>query len=132
MGQYFITVNLDKKQYLDPHKFGSGLKLGEFSSAKQGLPSALCLLLATDSSESPWLGSWAGDRIVVAGDYGTPKYGVVMSEDDTLYTHAREHFADISNAVIDEIKACFAWHDLHTLDMTNDGWRQHTRKTKDE
>ena len=29
MGQYHYTVNLDKKEYLVPHKLGDGLKLLE-------------------------------------------------------------------------------------------------------
>jgi len=29
MGQYFLILNLDKKEYLHPHKLGSGYKLWE-------------------------------------------------------------------------------------------------------
>ena len=29
-GQYYLPVNLDKGEYLDPHKLGDGLKLMEF------------------------------------------------------------------------------------------------------
>lgn len=36
MGQYHYVVNLDKKQYLRPHRFGDGLKLLEFGSSGQG------------------------------------------------------------------------------------------------
>ena len=29
MGQYWIPVNLDKKEFIEPHKLASGLKLWE-------------------------------------------------------------------------------------------------------
>lgn len=90
MGQYYKIVNPDKRQYLDPHKFGSGLKLLEFAGSRHGPLEALGILLAhangrgggdlaiytneksiTDD-ERALIGSWAGDRIVVAGDYDDP------------------------------------------------------------
>ena len=30
MGQYYVIANLDKKEFLNPHKFGDGVKLMEF------------------------------------------------------------------------------------------------------
>jgi hypothetical protein len=36
MGQYYLIVNLDKKQYLHPHRFGDGLKLLEFGASGGG------------------------------------------------------------------------------------------------
>ncbi len=68
MGEYFYTMNLDKKQYLHPHKFGEGLKLLEGSDA--GTLTALKLLLCSRRDPSlPLLGAWEGDRIAVVGDY---------------------------------------------------------------
>jgi hypothetical protein len=81
MGQYYLTVNVTKRQFLDPHKFGGGLKLCEFSGAADGLPQALVLLLssgngrgggdirADDCDPKKLIGSWAGDQVIVAGDY---------------------------------------------------------------
>jgi hypothetical protein len=77
MGQYYKIVNLDKKQFLHPHAFGDGLKLMEFGSSGQGTMNGLAILLADGNnrgggdlrSDNPIIGSWAGDRIVVAGDY---------------------------------------------------------------
>jgi len=77
MGQYYLTVNIDKKQYLNPHAFGDGLKLLEFACSGRGTMMALGVLLADGNnrgggdlhSDAPAIGSWAGDRIVVAGDY---------------------------------------------------------------
>lgn len=95
MGQYYYVVNVDKRQYLHPHKFGDGLKLLEFGSSGGGTMQGLGVLLAdgngrgggdllahTNHDEGiygspcqdthPIVGSWAGDRIVVAGDYADP------------------------------------------------------------
>ncbi len=80
MGQYYYVINIDKKQYLYPHKLGDGLKLMEFGMSSYGTMTALAVLLADGNgrgggdlhSEDPIIGSWAGDRIVIAGDYADP------------------------------------------------------------
>jgi hypothetical protein len=77
MGQYYYVANLDKKQYLHPHRCGDGLKLMEFGLSSCGTLSALAILLADGNgrgggdlrSTNPIIGSWAGDRIVITGDY---------------------------------------------------------------
>ena len=77
MGQYYHVVNLDKAQYIHPHRMGDGLKLLEFGSSGDGTMLALAVLLAEGNgrgggdlySSNNIIGSWAGDRIVVAGDY---------------------------------------------------------------
>lgn len=77
MGQYHYTVNLDKKEFIHPHKLGDGLKLGEQVAGRGGVPAALFILLACsngrgggDFGEDPIVGRWAGDRVAVVGDYG--------------------------------------------------------------
>lgn len=75
MGQYHKIANLDKKQLLNPHRFGVGIKLLEFSESR--VSTALCALLAVSNnrgggdiySNDPLLGSWGGDRIAIIGDY---------------------------------------------------------------
>ena len=71
MGQYYLVVNLDKEQYIHPREFGDGLKLMEFGASANGTMTGLALLLADGStnSDDSLIGSWAGDRIVIAGDY---------------------------------------------------------------
>ncbi len=77
MGQYYKIVNVKKKQYLDPHTFGDGSKLMEFSSNSIGVLAGLSILLADGNgrgggdlhSENEIIGSWSGDNIVIAGDY---------------------------------------------------------------
>jgi hypothetical protein len=156
MGQYYITVNVDKKQYLHPHKFGNGLKLMEFSSDGEGIAQALMLLLAHSNNrgggdlhtENKLIGSWAGDRIVVAGDYDddwlfvpdeykdTSKhdadYGKRLHHDnsgsyygETLYSTAKRFFKDISDDIIREVaKSGSPYHPWAAMDMARDGWRK--------
>lgn len=77
MGQYFYVMNLDKKEFLHPHHFNDGLKLLEFGLSGCGIMSALAILLRQSSEggggdmnrDSPLIGSWAGDRIAIVGDY---------------------------------------------------------------
>lgn len=91
MGQYHIVVNLDKRQYLHAHSMDSGLKLMEWNAGPVTM--ALSLLLSTSNGlgggdfrlgpkgdPRNLIGSWAGDRIVVAGDYMEP--GRFISDSD--------------------------------------------------
>lgn len=72
-----MVVNLDKEEFIHPHRLGSGLKMWEI--AANGIPSLLTYLLGHSTgrgggdprgelAESEW-GRWAGDRIVITGDY---------------------------------------------------------------
>jgi len=107
MGQYYLIVNIDKKEYIYPHKFGDGLKLLEFGASACGTMTGLAILLSDGNgrgggdvrSDNPIIGSWAGDRIVISGDYAdegkfTPDSPV------NLCDYAEQHFKDISEAVI--------------------------------
>jgi len=80
MGQYYLVVNVDKRQFLHPHCFSDGLKLMEFGASGCGTMAGLAILLADGNGRGggdcrvkadPYklIGSWAGDRIVVTGDY---------------------------------------------------------------
>lgn len=120
MGQYFIIVNVTKKQYIAPGAFGDGAKLVEFAPASFGTMSALALLLTNGNgqglgdhpSESPFVGSWAGDKIIVAGDYGEPGRFMTAAQkraaekreehecNRNLYTTAHASFRDISDDII--------------------------------
>lgn len=133
MGQYYITVNLDKKQYLFPHKFDDGLKLMEFGCSSMGTMTGLAILLADGNgrgggdlhSEDPIVGSWAGDRIVITGDYADPgkflpkgvtkkklkeiskkchSEGYQEADRVNLYDYVREEFEDISYKVIEVLE----------------------------
>jgi hypothetical protein len=110
MGQYYKIVNIKKKQYITPHTFGDGAKLMEFSMSASGVLAGLAILLADGNgrgggdlhSENDIVGSWAGDNIVVAGDYAdTGKF--VKEADRNLYNVASNEGEDISVKVLDAL-----------------------------
>jgi len=128
MGQYFLLANLDKKEYVDPHKIGGLLKLWEWCVNRQAniIPwllakgpqdgTSLCripfrytfknekdkelyLNRINEEAETPigkgyfkTVGRWAGDRIMLIGDY----------DKSGLYDIAREEYKDISDELKDE------------------------------
>ena len=127
MGQYLLVVNLDKQQYLHPCRLGDGQKLLEFADGGATL-TALAILLAKDNGrgigdlhvappDAPaerwerngWqrirtphahlVGSWAGDRIVIAGDYSDKE------SEESLYVLALRMFEDVS-APLSELIGC--------------------------
>jgi hypothetical protein len=129
MGQYHLVVNLDRQQYLHPCRVGDGQKLLEFADGGATL-TALAILLAKDNGrgigdlhvappDAPlerwerngWeriltpharlVGSWAGDRIVIAGDYGDK----LPESEETLYALALRTFEDVS-APLRELIGC--------------------------
>ena len=62
IGQYYSPINIDKKQYLNSHDFGSGLKLMEHSWIGNFFVDAIVRLLIPG-------GAWHMNKIVWAGDY---------------------------------------------------------------
>jgi hypothetical protein len=110
MGQYYKIVNIKKKQYITPHTFGDGAKLMEFSMSASGVLAGLAILLADGNgrgggdlnSDNPIVGSWAGDNIVVAGDYAdTGKF--VKEVEENLYSVATNEGEDISVKVLEAL-----------------------------
>lgn len=119
-----MIVNLDKRQYLHPHRFGDGLKLMEFGCSSSGTLCGLAILLADGNgrgggdlrADDSIIGSWAGDRIVVAGDYADGrKWLEDVAEEElqaiadvcyrrpdkvNLYHYAHAKFTDVSDLVI--------------------------------
>lgn len=132
MGQYHIICNIDKKEYLHPHKFGQGLKFLEFAASGDGIMFGLAFLLADSQgrgggdirSGSELLGSWAGDRIVITGDCGDETY-VPEEEPDTdnLYDYARLNYTDISDPVIAAISKAEPRSRLAGINLGEIGWR---------
>ena len=97
MGQYFLVVNKDKKEYLMPHDFGSGLKFLEFTMDSCGVLTGLAHLLGQSSdpsgmggADSEITGRWIGDNVVIIGDYDESK----------LFDLAQDCYENISNKVI--------------------------------
>jgi hypothetical protein len=77
MGQYWKAVNLDKREFVNPHKLGCGLKLWEQLANHPSTTTALLILQAPmpenrgggDLTPNHFVGRWAGDRVVLVGDY---------------------------------------------------------------
>mgnify|MGYP001571947260 CR=1 FL=1 len=102
MGQYFYIINLDIKEYINPHRLDCGLRLWEICANNIG---NIIPFLLRQSSEGGGgdiqkdytnAGRWAGDRIVVVGDY----------DDSKLYQEASEHYTEISKEIVEE------WNDF--------------------
>lgn len=103
MGDYFLIVNPVKRQYLDPSRFGEGVK---FSAVLRG---DYCLhalkLLITDCFKTygtSFPGAWLGDPVILTSfDAGVPNpAGLVTATseepDRNLNAMARQEFANIS------------------------------------
>lgn len=105
MGQYYRVLNITKKEFIHPHKFGDGMKLLEFGASAEGTMCALALLLAEGNgrgggdidSSNPIIGSWARGQIVVAGDYADAESG---SEDNLFAQSQNEPWVDISEKIL--------------------------------
>ena len=106
MGQYHKIVNIDKKQYVNPCTLGEGYKLLEFGCTGTGTMTGLAILLACSNgrgggdlySNNNIIGSWAGDRLAIVGDYwereeaeasGIPTWDMLFAA----------HYEDISQEV---------------------------------
>lgn len=107
MGQYFRTINVTKKQYIHPHRIDNGAKALEQVGHMHSTSTALFALLANSNGRGggdfpahPLIGSWAGDQIVVQGDYAEP--------DDPGFVEGSEGFEDISPQVVELLDAISA------------------------
>jgi hypothetical protein len=146
MGQYYKICNIDKQEYLNPHKFGQGLKFLEFATSGDGIMYGLATLLSDGMGrgggdlrvEDNIIGSWAGDRIVVTGDYAGKRFipeelgskkiflGVEMDAEDeseNLYNYATHNYTDISDLVIKAIQKSDPHSRLNNIRFQQDGWR---------
>lgn len=102
MGQYHKCYNVDKKEYIHPHRIDNGLKLLEQVGWEKSTATALFLLVANsngrgggDAKDHPMIGRWAGDRILVQGDYADSNCNGYLTEDELM------GFVDISADVMD-------------------------------
>lgn len=77
MGQYWIPVNIDKKEFIDPHKLAVGLKLGEQVGSGHGSPDALFILTAAmrerrGGGDFDWDSNYYGKERTAAHPLGAP------------------------------------------------------------
>lgn len=159
MGQYHYLVNLDKKQVVNPHQIGNGLKLHEQVGWNYCTATALVMLLASASRDGgrgggdfrcghALVGSWAGDRIAFVGDYAEAD-DIPNADAPELYAVAgwASHDHDLSDAETDEEKAVAAkaaeWINISAqvrqmmsnefgITYSGDGWLRITEKNTDK
>jgi len=100
MGQYHEVYNLDKKERINPHAIDNGLKLYEQVGHIASTSTALFALLANsngrgggDFPEHSMIGRWAGDRILIQGDYAKKTDQAAQNPDEL------EAYTDISAGV---------------------------------
>jgi len=162
MGQYYVVANTTKREFIDPHAFGNGVKLMEFSVDGRSTMTGLAVLLASSNGmgggdlhltgESKYHhipGRWAGDNIVIAGDYDdnpdSPGYQVYLMCGDVpplqelaeAGTEERTHYKDISYEVLGclledgwfreaylEIKSDSATWNAYVKNQRADAWQK--------
>jgi len=156
MGQYFLIVNLDKKEYLHPHKLASGLKFWEIL-ASQSATRVLAFLLRQSNEggggdydkvtyqedKKAYCGRWAGDKIVIVGDYDQSRlYEKCQSESEMLQHNAwcfKEHhldrilnkrdlFKDITDKMLPYYNE-FIEIEEYQVEITSDGVRENKKKS---
>jgi uncharacterized protein (DUF433 family) len=122
MGESFAAVNPDKGQYLDSNSLGMATKLDGLLATP--LPAILTWLMADGapiSGGSAMRGSWAGDRIVVAGDEGSSA---------SLWEKAHRDYRDITVGAFEALASecssiALTYQDAGVLDDDNrfvPGW----------
>ena len=112
MGQYHKVVNVDKNEYIDSHAIDNGLKLVEQFGFDRSTSSAVWLLLAAsngrgggDVKPHPMVGHWAGDRIIVIGDYAETGDHPDMDLAH-IYNSLSTEYTDISDKINDMFSVC--------------------------
>jgi hypothetical protein len=115
MGQYHLLVNLDKKQKVEPHELGLGVKqwehLGEFNGTLADAMYLLCMTSPArgggDLPATPMSGAWTGDRVVILGDYTQDSDLPNVPNAKNLYHEADKTYDDVSHDVARSLEMAF-------------------------
>jgi hypothetical protein len=123
MGQYVIPLNLTKREFIDPHKLGNGLKLWEQVASDVGTGTALTILLAAGGNEprgggdlevntddpeyneiaKSIIGRWAGDRVAIVGDYAEDTDLPATFKASKLYGKCRGKDKEVESPYLDKL-----------------------------
>jgi len=135
MGQYWLLVDLDKHEFVHPHKLGVGLKLWEQAASGYGTGTAMLVLCAAmpehrgdlDNSHpvsKATIGRWAGDRVTLIGDYSEDtdlapehKASEIWGKCQEGENHEPPEWLDISEDVAHVVEQ------LTESTFWGDGWR---------
>lgn len=147
MGQYHIAVNLDRLEYIMPHRLGDGLKLREQLGSSTGIPQALHVLLCACPEyrgggdyehrhtipEARVVGRWAGQRVAIVGDYAEDSDLPAEFMASTIYAECREDtddrkgkYRDITDLVAPVLG------NLLEVDYVGEGWLQTKARTGED
>ena len=122
MGQYHVLVNYDKKEVVEPYGIGLGGKQVEQLGAFKGtIADAMYLLVMTSPARGGGdlpltgvSGRWAGDRVMIVGDYTEDSDVPSIPNVSKLYNG---DYLDISNQVAEALQIAFgrnvresSWH----------------------
>jgi len=119
MGQYFVIINADKRELLDPNYFGDGCKFGDLvRGGLVGALNGLTYLLTMSGTvggvelraQDPMYGRWVGDRVAIIGEYFRGTIGDVRWEPETTYYRVcgwQDGWVDISEHVLRSIEMFF-------------------------
>ena len=125
MGQYHVLVNIDKKEVVSPHGLGLGLKQYEHNGDYNGtLADAMYILMMTSPARgggdypiTAVSGRWAGDRVVVLGDYTENADLPDIPNASKIYAQT-EFFDDITDLVADAFERVFG------IKVEGTGWKR--------
>jgi len=137
MGQYHKFVNFTKKEFVNPHVLGNGLKLLEQIGWDYAFSHSMHFLLAKCDgrgggdyhNKSELVGSWGGDRVSLVGDYAEREDFPFLSDEEynemmnSVWKEGLSDYKDISNDVAKEMEEIFE------IEYTGDGWRDIKPKT---
>lgn len=111
MGQYHLLANLDTMEYVTPYAVGGFLKQFEHTFFDGDLAHAMYLLTMTSPARGggDWpmtdvSGRWAGNRVVVLGDYTEDSDLPLVPSAGTLYHLIQKNGTDISYEVQKSLK----------------------------
>lgn len=114
MGEYFVAVCPDLKEYIDFNGIGHGsIKLSSFLPTTGNDPSNLVLFAITAGGNflhRVGMGRWAGKRVVIAGDenrYGRIYHGKVD----------RKTYRDVTAILVKEYRKAFGEESIHLHKM---------------
>ncbi len=152
MGQYFVFVNEDKKEFIHPHKLASGLKFWEILASPVATRALVFLLRKSNeggggdiSVKTKYCGHWAGDRISLVGDYDESDLYDLCKDPSDLPEHnkwlkennraseiltKKDLYKDITDKMLVEYNA-FIEIDEYQVDLKTTGWRDTTKSRRD-